>query len=109
LLTLNFNPSQSSVQANASRPHTVSKHSHGRSTLPPSSTTKLRPCSIDLQKLHVKNEGSVGWDDTPGATGPIRVVWAAGESGTLPDAHDGDALVPGLDHLAHADGEHKGL
>merc|ERR1719248_504739 len=59
--------------------------------------------SLAGEELHVEDKGGVGGDHGGVAARAVGVVGRASELGTLADRHLGDALIPALDDLAHAD------
>src|SRR5579872_5196119 len=59
----------------------------------------------DPQQLHLEQQRCVGRDDAAGASGAVAEIGRDRELADAADLHRGDAFVPALDHLPHADPE----
>src|SRR5688572_29544852 len=83
----------------------------GRSALAgAASASKPRSsASADFDELDVEVELGIGGDDAAGAAGAVAERGRDDELALLARPHRDHALVPALDHLAHADLELEGL
>lgn len=58
---------------------------------------------LQPEKLHIKQECGIGWDDTRMPNGTVRKIRRARESCSLPNAHLGHAFLPATNHFLLAD------